>query len=90
MLYTLRVFGTMNTLALLARRTSGRAIKVGLVWEQPLQPTGTNSSVITTNNVVRKTSYQRNPEAGNHILLTFSWRWDHGLKSKAQDVELDN
>ena len=67
-----------------------KSYQVGLVWEQPLQPTGTNSSVITTNNVVRKTSYQRNPEAGNHILLTFSWRWDHGLKSKAQDVELDN
>ena len=60
------------------------------MWEQPLQSNGTNSSVETTNNVVRKIQRQRNLEAGNHILLTFSWRWDYGFKSKAQDADFDN
>ena len=60
------------------------------MWEQPLQSSGTNSSVETTNNVVQKIQRQRNLEAGNHILLTFSWRWDHGFKSRAQDADFDN
>lgn len=64
--------------------------QVGLMWEQPLQSNGTNSSVETTNNVVQKIQRQRNLEAGNHILLTFSWRWDYGFKSKAQDADFDN
>ena len=64
--------------------------QVGLMWEQPLQSSGTNSSVETTNNVVQKIQRQRNLEAGNHILLTFSWRWDYGFKSKAQDADFDN
>lgn len=67
-----------------------KAYQLGLSWEQPLQGGGTNSRVKTLNDVVRKTVHQRNPEAGNHVLLTFAWRWDRGLKSKAEAAELDN
>lgn len=65
-------------------------LKVGVTWEQPLQRGGTNNRVETDNNFVHKVVRQRNPEAGNHFLLTFSWRWSHGVKPKTQEADLDN
>lgn len=69
---------------------SWKNLKVGLTWEQPLQSGGTNNRVETVNDVVRKVVRQSNPEAGNHVLLTFSWRWSHGFKSKIQEADLSN
>lgn len=65
-------------------------LKVGLTWEQPFQHGGTNNRVETFNNVVHKVVKNRNMEAGNNILITISWHWNHGIKSKTQEAELDN
>lgn len=65
-------------------------IQVSLTWEQPLQRNGTNNRVETTNDFVHKVVRQSNPEAGSHILLTFTWRWSHGFKAKMQEAELNN
>ncbi len=67
-----------------------KSLKIGLEWEQPLQRGGTDNCVETLNNVVRKTVRQSNPQAGNNVLLTVSWNWSHGFKSKAEEPELDN
>lgn len=64
--------------------------KIGVTWEQPLQPGGTNNRVETLNDVVHKVVRQSNPEAGNHFLLTLSWRWNHGFKPKIQEADLNN
>lgn len=69
---------------------SWKNLKVGLTWEQPFQHGGTNNRVETLNNVVHKVVRHSNSEAGNNILLTFSWHWNHGIKSKTQEVELNN
>lgn len=61
-----------------------------MTWEQPLQPGGTNNRVETLNDVVHKVVRQSNPEAGNHFLLTLSWRWNHGFKPKIQEADLNN
>lgn len=66
-----------------------KAYQLGVTWEQPFQR-DTNSRVETFNPVVRKMMRQHNPEAGNHVLLTFSWRWEHGFKSKAEDADMNN
>ena len=63
---------------------------VGLTWEQPLQSSGTNNRIKTQNDYAYKLVKNINREAGNHVLVTFSWRWDHGFKSKSQDADVDN
>ena len=63
---------------------------VGLTWEQPLQSSGTNNRIETKNDYAYKLVKNINREAGNHVLVTFSWRWDHGFKSKSQDADVDN
>lgn len=65
-------------------------LRLGLTWEQPFQRNGTNNRVETANNVIRKQIIQRNRDAGNHVLFTISWNWNHGFKSKTQDAELNN
>lgn len=69
---------------------SWKNLKVGLTWEQPFQHGGTNNRVETFNNVVYKVVKNRNIEAGNNIMFTISWNWNHGIKSKTQEAELDN
>lgn len=69
---------------------SMKNLKVGLTWEQPFQHGGTNNRVETNNNVVHKVVKNCNTEAGNNIMITVSWNWNHGIKSKAQEAELDN
>ena len=69
---------------------SWKTLKVGLTWEQPFQRGGTNNRVETTNNVVHKVVRNCNPEVGSHILLTCSWTWNYGIKSKAQEADLNN
>lgn len=44
----------------------------------------------TKNDYAYKLVKNINREAGNHVLVTFSWRWDHGFKSKSQDTDVDN
>ncbi len=65
-------------------------LQISLAWEQPLQRGGTNNRVETLNNIVCKTVRQSNPQAGNNVLLTISWNWSHGFKSKTEQPELDN
>lgn len=63
---------------------------VGLTWEQPLQSSGTNNRIETKNDYAYKLVKNINREAGNHVLVTFSWRWNHGFKSKSQEADVDN
>lgn len=65
-------------------------LKVGLTWEQPFQHGGTNNRVETYNNVVHKVVKNSNFDAGNNVMITISWNWNHGIKSKSQEAELDN
>lgn len=69
---------------------SWKNLRVGLTWENPLQQGGTNNRVETINNVIQKQVRQHNLEAGNNILLTVSWNWNHGFKAKIQESELNN
>lgn len=69
---------------------SWKNLRIGLTWENPLQRNGTNNRVETINHVIQKQVRQCNPEAGNNILLTISWNWNHGFKAKIQDAELNN
>lgn len=63
---------------------------VGLTWEQPFQSSGTNNRIETKNDYVYKLVKNINREVGNHLLVTFAWRWDHGFKSKAQEADVNN
>ena len=65
-------------------------LQLGITWQQPLQRGGTNNRVETINNVVNKVVRHNNPEAGNNVLLTLSWSWSHGFKSKVQETDLNN
>lgn len=65
-------------------------LQAGITWEQPLQRGGTNNRVVTNNNVIQKVVRQRNPEAGNHVLLTLSWRWNRRLNPHTQEIDLNN
>lgn len=69
---------------------SWKNLRVGLTWENPLQRGGTNNRVETINDVIQKQVHQYNSEAGNNILLTISWNWNHGFKAKIQEAELNN
>ena len=61
-----------------------------LTWEQPLQKDGTNYRIETTTDYVRKSEKYANADRGNNVVLSISWRWHRGLKSRAQNAEIDN
>lgn len=69
---------------------SWKNFNFGLLWEQPLQKNGTNHRIETSNNYVRKYEIYTNADKGNNIVLSVSWRWHHGLKSRAQNADINN
>lgn len=69
---------------------SWKNFNFGLLWEQPLQKDGTNHRIETSNNYVRKYEKYTNADKGNNVVLSISWRWHHGLKSKVQNADIDN
>ena len=55
-----------------------------------MQKDGTNHRIETSNNYVRKYEKYTNADKGNNVVLSISWRWHHGLKSKVQNADIDN